>query len=484
MTVSIVLYVLLSIAILAIIFLLAKLSMAGAARRELEQRFKPVLDAEAERSRVLNELAAERARQMAENAAQCEALERIRRETDQARSAGAAELQDLSVWRDALRSEVGALDEQATMQSFGVYRRVFDFPTSADFDRFIERVEADQAAMIKAGGAAVCTTQWTVEGSTKKGEQMTKRNLNLMLRAFNGECDAAIAKVRYNNVHVMETRIRKAVEAINKLGSVNQCHITNPYLELRVTELRAVHEQREKLQAEKDEQRHIREQMREEEQALREMEKARQEAERDEARYAAALEKARQEAELAQGAKQAKLLERIADMERLLAEAQANKERAIARAQMTRSGHVYVISNIGSFGEHVYKIGMTRRLDPMERIRELGDASVPFEFDVHAVIYADDAPTLEAELHRVFDHRRLNLVNARKEFFHVDLQEIEREVRKRRADILLTRVAKAEQYRKSVAILTDRGEAPRGWGSYDRRASTAAGGQLVTGSAT
>lgn len=254
---------------------------------------------------------------------------------------------------------------------------------------------------------------------------------------------------------------------------MNRCNIAPTYVELRVQELRAVHEQRERIQAIKEEQRLIREQMREEEIAQREMERARQEAERDEARYAVALEKARQDAEWAQGAKQAELLERIAEMERLLTEAQTNRERAIARAQMTRSGHVYVISNIGSFGEHVYKIGMTRRLDPLDRIRELGDASVRFEFDVHAVIYAEDAPSLEAELHRVFDHRRVNLVNARKEFFHVDIQEIEREVRQRHADILLTRVASAEEFRKSAAILAERGEAPRGWGSYDRRGSLA-----------
>ncbi|HEY4129416.1 MAG TPA: DUF4041 domain-containing protein [Gemmatimonadaceae bacterium] len=473
MPVSIILYVLLSVAILAIVFLVARLSSAAADRRELEQRFKPVLDVEAERARVATELATERSRQAAETVTQREALDRSRREAEQARSTAAEELQELTMRRDALRSEVAAMDEQATMQSFGVYHRVFDFATSADFDKLIAGLEADQASMIKSGRAAVCTTEWSVEGSKKKGEQMTKRNLNLMLRAFNGECDAAIAKVRYNNIHVMETRIWKAAEAINKLGLVNQCHIANPYVEVRLTELRAIHEQRERIQAEKEEQRQIREQMREEELALREMEKARQEAERDEARYVAALEKARQEAELAQGAKQAKLAERIAEMERLLAEAHANKERAIARAQMTRSGHVYVISNIGSFGEHVYKIGMTRRLDPMDRIRELGDASVPFEFDVHAIIYADDAPRLEADLHRVFDQRRVNLVNARKEFFFVDIQEIEREVRQRHADILLTRVARAEEYRKSAAISAERGDDTRGWGTYDRRASTA-----------
>jgi len=458
MSVSVILYVLLSVAILAILLLAGRLSTVGAARRELEKRLSPVLDLEAERARVLSDLALERDRAM-----------RARGELEAQQSSLLGDIVQLNGRRDELRHEVAAIDEQATMQSFGVYSRVFDFPTSADFERLIVQLEQEQGTMIKSGTAAICTTEWTVEGSKKKGEQMTKRNLNLMLRAFNGECDAAIAKVRYNNVHVMESRIWKAAEAINKLGSVNQCHISNPYVELRLMELRGVHEQREKIQAEKEEQRQIREQMREEEVALREMEKARQEAERDEGRYAAALEKARLEAEVVQGAKHAKLVERIAEMERLLAEAHMNKERAIARAQMTRSGHVYVISNVGSFGEHVYKIGMTRRLDPLERIRELGDASVPFEFDVHAVIYSDDAPGLEAELHRVFDGRRVNLVNTRKEFFHVDIQEIEREVRHRHADILLTRTARAEEYRKTAALLVERGQSSRGSGMYDRR---------------
>jgi hypothetical protein len=254
---AIVLYVLLGIAALAIILLAGKLSAAVSALRSLEQRYRPVLDIEVERTRVRAELEAERARQTSAAAAERDANERIRRDVEQARAAAAAELEQLIARRDVLRSEVDAMDEQATMQSFGVYRRVFDFPTSDDFERFIADVEREQAAMIKSGRAAVCTTQWTVEGSAKKGEQMTKRNLNLMLRAFNGECDAAIAKVRYNNIGVMESRVWKAAEAINKLGMVNQCHITNPYVELRLQELRAVHEQREKIQEENEEQRRI-----------------------------------------------------------------------------------------------------------------------------------------------------------------------------------------------------------------------------------
>ena len=140
-------------------------------------------------------------------------------------------------------------------------------------------------------------------------------------------------------------------------------------------------------------------------------------------------------------------------MEQRLLEAQANKERATSRAQMTRSGHVYIISNIGSFGEDVYKIGMTRRLDPMDRVRELGDASVPFQFDVHAVIYSENAPTLENALHRAFHHRRVNRVNERKEFFRVTLDEIAEVVRQHHGEIEFTQMAEAKEYRQSLAIL-------------------------------
>lgn len=274
-----------------------------------------------------------------------------------------------------------------------------------------------------------------------------------MLRAFNGECDASIAKVKYNNIHVMEARINKAFEAINNLVGVQRCELTPGYLKLKLQELYLVHEYQEKIQEEKEEQCRIREQMREEEIAIREMERAQSEAEREERRYADALRKAQEEAEQTVGAKQQKLLGQIEELQRKLDEAHTNKERAIARAQMTRSGHVYVISNIGSFGEDVYKIGMTRRLDPMDRVRELGDASVPFQFDVHAIIYSEDAPALGTTLHRTFQHRRLNRVNERKEFFRVTIDEIAEVVRAHHAEIEITLLAEAAEYRKTMALL-------------------------------
>ena len=136
-------------------------------------------------------------------------------------------------------------------------------------------------------------------------------------------------------------------------------------------------------------------------------------------------------------------------------EAQANKARAIARAQMTRSGHVYIISNIGSFGEQVFKIGMTRRLDPMDRVRELGDASVPFHFDVHSIIFSEDAPGLEAALHRMFNDRRINRVNERKEFFRITIDEIAEAVRQHHGEIEIICEAEAVDYRKTLAIIHD-----------------------------
>jgi hypothetical protein len=286
---------------------------------------------------------------------------------------------------------------------------------------------------------------------------MTQQNIKMMLRAFNGECDAAVAKVSWNNINTMEERIRRAYEAINKMGTSNRTYVTQEYLDLKLEELRLNHELQEKIQEEREEQRLIKEQMREEEKALRELQKQKEEAEREERRYQKALEKAQQDLARATGQKQAELEAQIKELQERLHEAEANKERAISQAQLTKLGHVYIISNIGSFGEQVYKIGMTRRLDPMDRVRELGDASVPFEFDVHAMIYSENAPELETALHHHFAQRRINLVNLRKEFFKVHLDEIEAFVKQRGLDIQLTKVAVAREFMETLA-LRKRGE--------------------------
>jgi hypothetical protein len=200
--------------------------------------------------------------------------------------------------------------------------------------------------------------------------------------------------------------------------------------------------------------------MREEERARKEIESAQKQAEKEEARYAAALEQARREYDTADSAAQEALRKKIELLEKQFEEAHDRKARAISRAQLTRSGHVYIISNIGSFGDQVFKIGMTRRLEPLDRVKELGDASVPFPFDVHAMIYSADAPTLETGLHKRFEGRQINLVNTRREFFNVTLDDIERAVRSlcgQEAEFI--RVAIADEYRESHALRAKQAEA-------------------------
>lgn len=428
---------------------------------QLRARYQGVEDVEVERQRVLREIVQDRSRAQAEADQLIVNARRLARESEEHRRRADAETATLNIEVSALRSHIAtlkqelvALDEVANLRSFGYYKPHYEFATSVQwFEAKVDEVRERQKRMIKNKTAAVCHIQWTVDGSVQKGQKQINQTLKLILRAFNGECDAAFAKVKYNNVVVMEERIRKAWQAINGLVEVQQCNIASDYLHLKLEELQLVHEHQERLQAEKEEQRRIREQMRDEEIAQRQLEKARQDAEKEEQRYAAALTKARREVEEAAGAKQLKLQNQIAELERRLQEAHDNKERAIARAQLTRSGHLYVISNIGSFGEHVYKVGMTRRLDPHERIRELGDASVPFEFDVHAVIYSEDAPALENQLHRAFHNRRVNRVNERKEFFRVSIDEIAEVVRAHRGDIEVTRLAEAQDYRKTLALI-------------------------------
>ena len=348
--------------------------------------------------------------------------------------------------------ELKPLEDELNVQSFGLYEPKYDFESSDHYKAELDRIRKQQKQMIKDKSAAICHVEWTVSNSKRKGQTMTNEQLKLMLRAFNGECDSLIMKVNYRNIDSIERRLESVFKAVNRLGKTSACEITGKYFGLKISELELVHEFAEKKQEEKEEQRMIKEQMREEERAQREIEKARITAEKEEARYQKALEKARRDVEKATGDKQSKLQAEIEHLNKLLVEAQTNKERAKSRAEMTRSGYVYIISNIGSFGEDVYKIGLTRRLEPMDRVRELGDASVPFPFDVHAMIFSEDAPTLERELHKKFTDRRVNMVNARKEFFRVSLDDIQDEVVNHYPDAKFTITALAEEFRKTLTV--------------------------------
>lgn len=358
-----------------------------------------------------------------------------------------------------LRRELTAVEEATEIQSFGFYQPRYAFESSAQYVVRLKGIRDQQKALIKSGKAAPCDTTWKVGGSAAEGKKMVRQQAKLMLRAFNGESDAAITKVKYDNVVALEERLTKAYDAINKLGEVQRVFIAREYFDLRLAELRLVHEHREKVQQEKDEQRRIKEQMREEQRAQEEIERAQAEAEKEEAASTAALEKARADraAAAAVGEQTEKLEQLVTRLETELKDALDRKAKAIARAQLTKSGHVYVLSNVGSFGHGVYKIGMTRRLEPLERVEELGDASVPFPFDVHAIIYCEDAPALEGKLHEMFAERRVNMVNRRKEYFRVTLEEIRDAVERLHGLVTFVLSAEAEEYNKTRALLQSGG---------------------------
>lgn len=352
-----------------------------------------------------------------------------------------------------LRKEVSVFESKLDLIEFGIYEPVYDFEKSDEYREEQNRIIELQKSMISGDTAAICNTKWTVGDSEAKGRTVVNRYKKLMLRAFNGECDVLIAKVKWNNINQMKERMQKLFDAINKLGEGFNVYLNNQYLDLKRKELILEHEYQTKRQQEKEAMRAIQEELREEEKAKREFEQAQKEAEKEEANYQKALDKARKEMELATGEKHDKLQLQIQRLEQELKEAQEKKERALSMAQQTKRGHVYIISNIGSFGENVYKIGMTRRLEPTDRIKELGDASVPFLFDIHAMIYSDEARTLEYELHKAFTNKKVNMLNYRKEFFNVTLDEIEQQIKEIGIEAEFSRLPEAMEYRETLAIL-------------------------------
>ncbi len=212
-----------------------------------------------------------------------------------------------------------------------------------------------------------------------------------------------------------------------------------------LADLKAEYEKVVRAAFEREEQARIRAQIREEQKLEKEIERELKQLDRDRAAIQAALEKALAETK-DEHSKEVELLRAR------LAEAEEKAQRAVSRAQMTKSGHVYVISNIGSFGEGVFKIGMTRRLEPLDRVKELGDASVPFPFDVHMMIASDDAPALENPLHRTLHNLRLNKANPRKEFFRTEIEPIREIVEKRHGTVEYVADAEALQYRQSLEM--------------------------------
>jgi hypothetical protein len=307
------------------------------------------------------------------------------------------------------------------------------------------RAARDQSRrMVEQGLAADCEY---VEESRRETA------VRFVIDAFNGRADAILSQVKQDNLGSLQQQIRDAWSLVNLNGNAfRNARILPAYLDARLAELKwAVIVQELKLK-EREEQRRIKEQIREEEKARREYERAMQEAAREEEMLRKAMETAEQQVQQGNAEQRAKYEQQLQELGQKLKEAEERNRRALSMAQQTKRGHVYIISNVGSFGENIYKIGLTRRLEPLDRINELGDSSVPFDFDVHALIFSEDAPALEARLHNHFVLSQINKVDHRKEFFRVDLKHVRDEIEKLGFTPQWTMIAKAAEFRESQII--------------------------------
>lgn len=413
---------------------------------------------ETERTRIHYEMEAQRIYEeamatLAEKTQQLELLRRfeaLAQEEEEVRHSLTLALQEAA----ALQTEAQALIAiRNVVEGYGdryiIPTRSLLDELAADFDhtkagQSLAAARNHSRRIVEQGQAGACDY-------TEENRRTTA--IRFVVDAFNGRVDAILSRAKHDNCGTLNQEIQDAFSLVNLNGKAfREARVLPTYLDARLAELKWAVVVQELRLKEREEQRVLKERLRDEEKAQREYDKARQEAQREEDLIKEAMEKAQAEARQAGAEDRAELEARIAQLNQQLMEAETKSQRALSMAQQTRAGHVYIISNVGAFGEDVLKIGLTRRLEPLDRIKELGDASVPFEFDVHAMIRSDDAPTLEKLLHHEFDDMRLNKVNFRKEFFRVPLTRVRELAATQGLEVSFTMLAEAREYRETQAI--------------------------------
>ncbi len=363
----------------------------------------------------------------------------------------AAEIAELTARRDALDVRVRELDakvvhleETEILQEVGVYE--YQHPL-ADVEAYKARLAVLRGhikEMAKAeGGAILAASGWTVNGSAAQGRKMVSQTSKLMLRAYNAEADALVRGLRPHRLAASVDRLEKTAATIERLGTTMSIRVSAAYQRARVQELQLTADYLAKVEEEKEANRAAREALREQRKVEQEMARAREKLEKEKSHLANVVATLRAKGDL----------EAVARYEAQLADVDRAIDDVDYRAANQRAGYVYVISNIGAFGDSMIKIGMTRRLEPMDRVRELGDASVPFGFDVHALFFSDDAVGIEAEMHRRLAEKRVNRVNLRREFFYATPHAALVELRDLAGDVLqFEELAEALEYRQSVNL--------------------------------
>jgi len=350
----------------------------------------------------------------------------------------------------AARAEVERLRQEALdvrraidVQEFGLYDFEHPAEASAQLAAELSSVRLSIKDCVSSKRATSAITNFTFDGSAKKGQKFIAEMSKMMLAAYNAEAENAIKTVRAGGLSTATARLEKAAERVMKNGSMINLRITPEYHELRVRELALAARHLAAVQAEKEAERARREQLREAKKAEEELARERAKLDKEREHYANALAALEARGDV-EGAEE--LRAKLTEIDAAIADVDY-------RAANVRAGYVYVISNLGSMGENVVKIGMTRRLDPMDRIRELSDASVPFNFDVHALFFSEDAFGVEAMLHRHFADRRVNRVNMRREFFYASPEEVLEALREHNVAVVEYRTeAAAEEFRASRKI--------------------------------
>ncbi|XVV02982.1 DUF4041 domain-containing protein [Actinosynnema sp. CA-248983] len=324
-----------------------------------------------------------------------------------------ASRQQLSAELAALQSQLVETRELALLQEVGVYEYAHPLDDVLAYKEALATLKQRIKDAAK-GDAVTSQVNWAVNGSVKEGQKLGRDMAKLMLRAYNAEADNAVRSVKPHTRESVKEKLAKTRETVGKLGALMGISISLDYHRLRLVEIDLTADHLVKAEYEREEAKAHRERLREEAKVAKEIERERAKLAKERAHFAAVVARLEANGDLEA---LAKAREQLAEVDQAIAGVDE-------RAANQRAGYVYVISNIGAFGPDMVKIGMTRRLDPMDRVRELGDASVPFRFDTHALFFSTDAVALETALHQRLAHKRVNLVNNRREFFYATPAEV------------------------------------------------------------
>lgn len=346
------------------------------------------------------------------------------------------------------------LEEIPNMESFGLYKPHYDFATALQFKDKLKYVRDLQKDMLRKETAYTIFRPMTLDNSESKGKSMQKKNGKQIVRTFNVECEAAINKITYSNIDRIKTRIEKSFEQLNKLNQPNGISLSNSYKTEKLKELHLAFEYEEKKKEEKDLLREQREKEREEKALQKEVLIKQKNINKEIDHFANMITELEIELKSKSDSEKEELQRQISELKLKIEDNEKQKSELDYRIENSTAGYVYIISNIGSFGEGILKIGVTRRLDPMERVDELGSASVPFKFDVHALIFSYDAYKLESELHEKFADKRINKMNSRKEYFDLTIDEI-KDTLEQYKDLTIdfNEIPEASEYRESLKIV-------------------------------